>query len=209
MADAVPLRPAPLRAFLSHNRLGLLGILLGAVGLYGTYHFYQLSRESREPVFVVDPVRTEIISAQRILTAPIRVLKRNGVPITKDLFAIRFYFWNAGQRPILAQEVLDPLRIVLQDSAGEILDYKVVKVSRSVARVHLLPVDSSRVLQTLGLTFSILEHNDGVGGQLIYQGNRGAPLVMTGTIEGVARIGTSADVSAWSVIWHGMMRPFL
>ena len=198
-----------LGTFLRHNWLGLVGILLGVVGLYGTYYFYHLSNEAREPVFVIDPDRTEIVSAQRIANAPIKVLRRNGTQITGDLYAVRFYFWNAGKRPIMGPEVLDTLQIVLQDPGVEILDYKVLKVSRPVARVHVVRSMSTGPLKTLTVTFSILEQNDGLSGQLIYEGGRTAPLVMAGTIEGVPRIETSTDISPLVVVWHALIVPSL
>jgi hypothetical protein len=180
----------------SHLKQQWLGLLISTVSIGLAVYFYAESREERDPVFMVDPSRVEIISHERVANSPIKVL-HDHTPIQGDVYAVRFFFWNAGKRSIRPENVLEPIQVTLSDSGSEILDFRPLKTSRPVAHVQLTrPQPNS---QTLLVTFSILERGDGMGGQIIYQGKSGAPLQVTGTIEG-AEIRTTAAPSLWASI---------
>lgn len=174
----------------------LVGAIFAAPGVY----LYLLGREVRDPVFLVDPNRTEIISQARIETAPIKVLRRDGKPVTDNLYAVRFYFWNAGKRPIKAADVLETVRITLDDS-GEILDAKIIGLSRAITFAQLHPHRDGQKLRVLTIAFTILERNDGFSGQIIYEGRPGASLRIAGIIEGVPDgIRNSSSPSLFAVL---------
>jgi hypothetical protein len=158
-----------------------LGMIVGAVitAVFG-FIYLQLSREARNPYFVVDPDRVEIVSAANVATAPLKVLRRDNTPITADVYAVHFYFWNAGKRSIRPADVIDTIQIVLDDSASEILDYKVVRTSRPITEISLVRGPTPRVLL---LRFRILERGDGFGAQIIYQGKPGVPLRIVGNVD--------------------------
>ena len=173
------------------------GIVVGAIpGLALSLYIYLQTREARDPVFVVDANGVEIISRERVANSPITVL-HDGVPIRGDVYAARFFFWNAGKRSIRPENVLEPIQITLGDSGSQILDFRSVKASRPVAHVQLTRTRANA--QTLLVTFSILERGDGLSGQIIYQGRQRVPLQVTGTIEG-AEIRTTAAPSVWVTI---------
>ncbi len=169
----------------AHLRVQWLGLLVGAIGIGLSVYFYVESRETRDPVFIVDPSRAEIISHARVETAPIRVLRADGKPITTDLYAVRFYFWNRGKRSIRSSDILEPLRVEL-DSGGEILDSKILSKSRPITGIVLQPHSTGQRLRELAINFVILEHDDGFTGQVIYEGNANARLRIFGIIEGDA-----------------------
>jgi hypothetical protein len=169
-------------------------------GVSGIYFYFE-SQEARDPVFVVDPDRVEIVRAARVAQAPIKVLRRDNTPVRSDIYAARFYFWNAGKRPIKSAEVEEAIRVTL-DSGSEILDFKRLKLSRLPTHARLVPtsVSGSR-LRTLVIIFSILEQDDGLTGQIIYEGGRDARLAVSGTVEGVpAGISTRLTPSFWSIL---------
>jgi hypothetical protein len=170
--------------------------LLAVASLVFAYYVHAVSQERRVPVFAIDPQRVELFTAESASRAPIRVFTADGQPVTKDLTAVHWYFWNAGRKPIKGADVLEPLRIRLGDPSGRILDFKVTRTSRPVARVHLDrdPGDPARALL---LSFAILEMDDGAAGQLIYVGGRAAPVTISGTIEGVRSV-ASPEVLAKS-----------
>src|SRR4029077_17649923 len=155
---------------------------------------FQRSREERDPVFVVDPNRVEIISRERVAISPLTVVA-DGEPIKGDVYAVRFFFWNAGRRSIRPENVLEPIQVTLRASGNSLLDFMVLKTSRPVAHVEVARPDTRRLL----VTFSILERGDGLSGQIIYLGKREAPLQVTGVIEG-AEIRTTAAPSVWVTI---------
>ncbi|SRR6266566_846620 len=154
-----------------------LGIVIAtALGVY----FFAAGAKTRDPYYAVDPNRVDIVTAANLATAPIKVYRRDNTPITSDVFAIRFFFWNSGKLSIRPENVLDTIQIELADSASEILDYKVISTSRPITGVSLERGSTARALT---VRFRILERGDGFGAQIIYQGKRQVPLRVLGNIE--------------------------
>lgn len=164
--------------------LTIVGVALGVGGPVIGYH---VSKQERVPVFVVDPARTQILDTSRVSRAPIKVVKANGDPVDDDLTAVRFYFWNAGRVPITSSDVLEPLRLRLQEETAEILDFKILKTSRAVIDFQLSrdPEDSEK---TLILSFRTLERWDGAICDLMFEGPRRSGIVLEGTIAGPSPI---------------------
>ncbi len=173
----------------------LLTVGFGAWGVYASLLYH----ETRDPIFVVDPDRVEILSASRIANAPIKVLRRDNTPVKADIYAVRFYFWNAGKRSIRQENVLEPIRVTL-DSESEILDFKALKVSRPITHARLVGTPPGPGLHPLVVIFGILERNDGLTGQIIYQGKRDAALTVSGIVEEVpSGIASPHAPSFWSI----------
>jgi len=168
----------------AHLRQHWVGWFTTAVSIVLAAYFYLQTIQTRDPVFLVDPDRTEIISRARVETAPIRVLRQDGRPVTGDLYAMRFYFWNAGQLSVRPLNVLDTIVITLS-GAAEMVDFKVLSRTRPITGVDLRPHRVGQRLNKLILTFVILEHDDGFSSQIIYEGSRDTRLSIAGTIEGV------------------------
>src|SRR5437879_3797402 len=97
-----------LNSFWKINGVGVIGILLGIVI---AFYFYEKGHKYREPIFLVDPVRTPIISSSTASQAPLIILKSDSTPIKADVTSIRFYFWNRGNEPIKSQNVLSHVNI--------------------------------------------------------------------------------------------------
>ncbi len=179
-----------LRSFLRRNWLAIIAIL---IGIAVSNHFYQKSIAKREPVFLVDPSRTEIIDCTRLEETPLRVVRASGDEIKGDVTSTRFYFWNNGRQSIKPSNILEPLIITLDDPDGEILDYKILKQSREVVKPLLQP-DTADPGRSLFLSFGILEPEDGLTSQVIYKGNPDATLTISGTVEGVRVITTGSEM---------------
>ncbi len=173
------------------------GIMLAVITIAASFivghYFYKKSISSPEPVFLLDPVRTKIIESNRLVDTPLRVVRANGDEIKGNVTSVRFYFWNNGRKSIKKSNILEPLVITLDDPNGEILDYKILKLSRKVVKpvVSLNSVDPNK---SLLLSFAILEQGDGLTGQVIYRGEPEGKLVICGTIEGVRKILDNASV---------------
>lgn len=176
--------------FLKRYWFGIVGILIGCLGVF---YSVQKSKYEREPIFLLDSVRTEIINKQIISETSVRVIKSDGTEVTNDLTALRFYFWNDGKKPIKKEDILEPLFLQLSDSSSEIIDYRVLKLSRDVTGFQLSR-DKLKEKNVLSIDFRILEKDDGITGQIIYSGNPNSMLLMKGTIEGVKVVGTKIQV---------------
>ncbi len=99
----------------------------------------------------------------------------------RGVTAVRLYFWNSGTMPIQRMDILRPIQCVLPDGI-EILDAKILSSSRDVSGFKIaVPNGTPNILE---ITFDALEKNDGGSIQLIYAGNRDAPIAFRGVVLG-------------------------
>lgn len=166
------------------NRLGYASVVLGVLGVLIAAYAYQESIREREPSFIIDPVRTEILRSDQVLGVPIRVTRTDGTEIKSDLSSVRFYLWNNGKESIRDSDVLQQISIRFDDPNVRIVYPTILKISHEVAGIRVTP-DLTNPEKALLISFKILEKNDGVTGQIIYEGSTNARLVISGIIEGV------------------------
>lgn len=169
------------------------------ISLILTCYFYLKTKVEREPVFVVDPVKTEIINSNNISNAPIIVTKKNGEQIKSDLVSIRFYFWNMGRKSIKKENILDKIVIRIEDKNSQILDYRILKKTRDITGIKIKPSNSKNEIV---LDFDILEKDDGAACQLIYQGKSNSKINIYGYIEGVERIKEIDEIKKKSTFYN-------
>lgn len=150
------------------------------------YYFMYVGHRKREPTFYVDPTRTTILDKENAANAPLLLLKSNGDTIISDVTSVYFYFFNQGEETIKQENIYSPLKIVLGDNA-EILDFKVLKVTRPVSGIV---VTRDTLGQTLTINLKALENNDGFSGQLIFEGNKDTAIRLDGGIDGVKQFET-------------------
>jgi hypothetical protein len=175
--------------FASHPLLGLAASLASIISIpLGIYLYFAGSR-SRNLDFYVSPTTTTIVKSGE--TSNLRVLYGDK-PVTTDVTGLQVVVWNDGQEAIHSQDVLDP--IVIKTSAP-ILEARIRQVSRETTR---FAVDPSRATEgRLGVSWKILEHNDGAVIQLIVAGN--SPSIRyEGTVEGQRELSVvRASRSRW------------
>lgn len=196
------------RNFLTTNGelLTAVGALLSALGIVISIilsiYFYNPARS--KPTLLVDPVRTTIVDSRFFPNSFLKLTNSDSVLIQSDVTALRVYFWNAGQQPIKPENVVQRLRIGLNDTAGKILDYKVLKVSRpDVVKIGLKPSENDPLRELL-VEFNILEENDGFTCEVIYTGNPLSTVNLLGAIEGVRKIDNNETVFGnriWSLMF--------
>lgn len=173
--------------------LGVLGLLIGIIGIVFSAYTYYESQRRIEPVFVTDPVRTQILDSDGIIkTAPISVLKANGEKVKGDLTAVRFFFWNNGNDSIKRDNILEPIRIEVVGENTEMLDYKILKVSRDITGIKV--TKSQNHINSLDLDFNILEPGDGVSVQLLLEGEY-QTLFVHGIIEHADHVLRNQDLT--------------
>ncbi len=153
--------------------------------VFGYYFLYVGIRE-RKPTFYVDPTRTTILDKENAANAPLLLLKSNGDTITSDVTSIYFYFFNQGEETIKQENIYAPLKIVLSDNA-EILDFKILKVARPVSGIE---VTRDTLGNSLAINLKALEKDDGLVGQIIFEGNKNSAIQLEGGIDGVKQFET-------------------
>lgn len=166
--------------FASHPGLSLSASLASIVSIPLAIFLYFSGARSRELKFYVNPATTTIVKSGQ--SSDIHVLFKNE-PVSTDVTALQVAIWNAGKEPIHAENVLDP--IALKTSAP-ILEARIRHISRQTTHFAIDTAQQSQGL--LGLSWKILENDDGAVVQLIIAGNA-SPVTVSGTIEGQRQIG--------------------
>lgn len=151
-----------------------------AITIVFGYYFLYIGNRERKPTFYLDPTRTTILDKTNAANAPLMLLKSNGDTIHSDVTSVYFYFFNQGSETIKRENVYEPLKIVLRDKA-EILDFKLLKVARPVSGIKLVRDTASN---SLSINFKALEKDDGLVGQIIFEGNKNASITLEGGIDG-------------------------
>lgn len=170
--------------------LAIGSLIIGVLGIVLAIYYHNKTLEVRSPVFLVDPIRTAIADSDRLSGSLLNVSDSSGLKVEGDVSSLRMYFWNQGSRSIKTENVLEPIKFIFDSSVARILDYRIVGVSRDLISPSLKDVVSDHGLMGLELSFLILEKNDGVAIQVIYEGPSTAGIYCSGTIEGVEAIGS-------------------
>jgi hypothetical protein len=183
----------------------LWGLLFGFIGIVLALYFYALSAKQKTPIFQVSRQRTLIADSKQTRGSKIRVVDKDGNEIQGQIWVVTFYFWNAGKLSIKKAQILEDLQIEFKSKEIKILDSKIINQTRpkiiKASLGSLLTYDPQKVR----LEFDILEHGDGVSGQITYIGSQNAEISLSGTIEGVKEFYETAPVD-WSMIWLNLFK---
>lgn len=163
--------------------------LLISVGV--SYYFYDQSRAERDLVVVEARPRTEIVTSDRIQTAPLKVIRNDGVPVTGDVTALKVYVWNAGRQSVRSENLLQPLVVSFRDPSVRILDQRWLKPTRTVVQ----PSSGLITERSVQIGFRILEQDDGFPVQITFQGPHDTPIDVSGVVEGMREIRRTGGAS--------------
>ncbi len=175
--------PAKITGTTSHRSRDIIisSTISIAITIVFGYYFLYLGNRERKPTFYLDPTRTIILDKANAANAPLQLLKSNGEAIHADVTSVYFYFFNQGTETIKRENVYEPLKIVLGDKA-EILDFRLLKVSRPVSGIALT---RDTISNSLAINFKVLEKDDGLVVKIIFEGNKNASINLEGGIDGV------------------------
>ncbi len=182
------------QSFCKRNWLSLLGILLGLLGLYVSLYLYEKSQSKGEPIFVSFG-KSKLIDFAAFDKADLSISRSNGTELTRDLYRVNFTFWNNGKESIHPSNVLSDITISLMDSTSEIISFTIVDSSRAIPKFELSAIQSDGRINSLLITFKIVEHDDGFVGEVVYAGSPSAPLVISGIVEGGGTIRSEVTTS--------------
>jgi hypothetical protein len=146
------------------NWINIGGFIGTALGVVLSIYFYRRSIQRPIPTFAIDPLRVRIVDKSNASVSGLEVL-HNGHPVNdKNVTATTVYFWNDGRLPLRRTDVLTPYSLWLNEDC-EILDCRVVKISRAVCNPHVENVGIQ-----VKLAFDVLEDIDAVAVQVIHAG---------------------------------------
>jgi hypothetical protein len=161
--------------------LSVIGTPAGLIGLALSAYFYQAAQIKPLLTFSVHPLMTEL---QRPDYDKDLGFIYKGTPVaSQSITAVQVSIWNAGTRSIRDGDVLDPIRLVLPDSAA-ILSARVKKSTRPICRFEILDNPEDYKMGKCHFKWRILEPGDGAVLQIIYAGNARHDLTLEGAVEG-------------------------
>jgi hypothetical protein len=181
-SDPIPASlPPPPRRLRIVDYLGVFFGIIGVVGLVLAYYWHAQSVQERVPMYYVSPTRARIVDTSVPAPPQLQVLYK-GKDLNANVSSAVVYFWNDGKLPIKPEDILEPVKIEL-DPKCEIIDARILGVSRAVTKFATGNV-SETAKNSLPLSFSILERNDGAAVQIIYSGKPDTTVSLNGTILG-------------------------
>jgi hypothetical protein len=165
--------------FTAHPLLGFIGCLgsLASMVALPFALFPWLASPRTDLSFCVYPVRTPIIQIERRSDVTVSY---KGKIVNGDVTAMQFAVWNAGREPIMAGNILAP--IVLHLATNQIMEVSILKPARDVCEFQL--VTNGIVENRIGMSWRILERNDGAVIQIVYSGGEEVPFALDGILVG-------------------------
>jgi hypothetical protein len=165
-------------AFFGRPIVGIAGSIASIIGFALSIYFFVASHENPEMTYFVHPAKAAVV---RTGQASGLTIQFDGHNLTGDITATQIAFWNAGRKAIHGENVLQPL-VIRTSNKTKILEARIQKASREVVGLAL---DNSRLSSgELGVTWKILEQNDGGVIQIIYLGDEKVEIEANAILEG-------------------------
>ncbi len=173
---------SPIAKLFAKPAVGIFGTVASIFSLIAAIYFYHQSRIFPELTFLVNPAITTVVNTNQ--TSRLNVLHDNK-EIKTNVKATQVAIWNRGRKSIKTNDILKPIFLELKPGA-QILESSVVITSRDL--IGLLIDQSQATDGKLGLSWKILEENDGATIQIIYASNEDQNISVVGVIEGQRKI---------------------
>ena len=179
--------------WLSEKWFEMLGLVITVFSVFLAIYFYSQTLQERTPVFTDESYRVLIAMPTEVSKPLFKIIRNNGQEIKGNIFATTLYFFNAGALPIKPENILSPLKIVLEDKKSEILDLRVAKYSRDIV-CPTVSRDIASPKNTFDINFKILEKEDGISFYVVYAGGSSVKFKLNGVVEG-----TKGEISTQNI----------
>jgi hypothetical protein len=158
--------------------VGVIGAVASIIAIPLAIYLYRRGNKRRGLAYKVHPVRTQIVKAG---TASRLSVVHDDREIKTDITAVHLAIWNEGRESIRQGDMLRPLIIQTEDHVA-ILEASIRMATRDVIGLRL--DESACMLGQLGVSWDILENDDGGIVQIIYAGSPELQITMYGIPEG-------------------------
>ncbi|MCW7467821.1 hypothetical protein [Leptospira levettii] len=190
-----------IKKFLKFSKSPILlysSYLITLISFILAIYFYLETKKEREPFFISSNYNEPILKNYKIDTEDdldfkiILKTDRGKNQIKGNIYSSKIYFWNNGKESIKSENILQNL-IIYPEKKSKILSVRILKETRP--EITKFSVDLNNEQNEINLSFNILEQNDGVTIQVIYNGDESEKLLLRGTIESVKEIKISNKFS--------------
>jgi hypothetical protein len=175
--------------------LGVLGALASIIAVPLAFIFWCWPvTPKRELTYAIQPVRAAIVQVNRQSDI---VVTYKGQRITGDLCAAQVMIANAGAEPIEYADILGPVALVVSNAA-------VIECNTNIPAKDGTDflVETNIASGRINLSWKILEQGDNPVVQILYAGQRNAPIVLEGRVKGQGPIKQVAWPESKSVRWR-------
>lgn len=166
-----------LRDFFSNPLIGILGSIASIISLFLAFYFYDAAREFPNLVYYISPSKSTIVKAGQSTNISVLYEKQE---IRSDISAAQIAIWNKGTQSIKMINVLDSVILAVENNCP-ILEASIRKTSRNVVALQIDNKDAQK--GRIGISWNILEKNDGGILQIIYAGTPNVNIQLLGIIE--------------------------
>ena len=155
----------------------LIVIVVGILGALASIYFgFWPKYPHRELTYAVQPVRTAIVQVNH--ASDIAVTYK-GKPIQGDLSAAQIMIVNAGQEPIEANDIKVPITLSISNAVILERYYN----TNELAGTGFI-VGTNFPSNSISVDWQLIEQRDKPIIQIVYAGNRDAPITLEGRIKG-------------------------
>ncbi|MCW7479384.1 hypothetical protein ND856_18940 [Leptospira bandrabouensis] len=178
--------------------LTLVSIFLTIISFILAIFFYLESKKERDPFFVLNNYNEPIVKllnseSENDLDFSIYIKSKKGnFPINGEIYSTRIYFWNNGKESIKRENILQKLKIY-PDLKSKIVGVRILRNTRP--EISNFKAILNKELNEITLDFDIIEENDGVTLQILFNGSQNEIFKIKGIIEGVKKIKESNKFS--------------
>lgn len=155
-----------------------VGFFVGLFGLVFSVYSYRQTQLAPELTVAQQPVQTVIARSGEVSRLTVQY---DGRELKADVNATQVAIWNAGNKAILAADILDSVLLSL-DAPVEILEVSIRNVSRPVVSPSVKVIGVAKRFVHFG--FKVLEPDDGAVVQITYAGTQGARIHVAGSVVG-------------------------
>lgn len=167
-----------IRTFLANPWVGGIGAVASIISIPLAVYLYFDSLQSPGLVYDVNPARATVVKQGQ---ASQLAISYRGRPLTTDVTAAQIAIWNRGKAPVRRSAILEPI-VIRMDGKAPILEATVRKTNRPVVKLEL---DTTRLgVGELGVSWNVLETDDGGVVQIVYAGGPDIAIRASGVVEG-------------------------
>lgn len=185
--------------------LTMLGFAI--VALITGFYFYYEAKRVRNISYQINEQTLKLYDKNNSSPA-IKLLERDSIVITQNVYLFSGLIWNSGDLPINKEDVRESLSIRLKD-IERILDFKIIKQTEpNISQFKL----TKKANDELGVDWKYFDPNYGFSFQIIYIGKEMPGFNLTGKILDIKTLGKVAinkSGKIWDLLWAVFYVAFL
>jgi len=183
--------------------MGLAGTVLGILGLVAGYWFYRATLSIPALSLLDAGSHPRLINVAALGGSPIKLVRRDGTEVGKNVYLARLYLWNSGNVPLRRGDILRPL--VLSAGRAEILDPKVAVATRPDITGFSIALKAG---SGLSVDFTLLEPGDGCAMNVLYASGQPVAFSLEGAVLGVKSFAVSDTIPTGDLVMKVVKQVF-